>query len=185
MKEKVGVFCGSSLGENSAYEKAAKKLGRLIAENNIELVYGGGKVGLMGALADSVLQNGGKVTGVIPCFMKDLDLNHHNLSELIVSEGMHQRKQKMYELADYFFVLPGGIGTVDEFSEVFTWLQLALHKKPCVLANIEGYFDDLICFLQKANEEKFLHGQHLDLLIIEEDIETAFNRVRLAFKETK
>ena len=185
MKKKICVFCGSSVGENPAYERAAKDLGALIAKNNIELVYGGGKVGLMGALANAVLKNGGKATGVIPSFMEKIDLAHSELSELLITEGMHERKYKMYDLSDCFFVLPGGIGTIDEFAEILTWSQLSLHKKPCVLINTEGYFDDLICFLHKANEEKFLEGKHLELLIIEEDINAAFERVKEVLKETE
>ncbi|AKL97686.1 TIGR00730 family Rossman fold protein [Endomicrobium proavitum] len=178
MSETAAVFCGSSEGKNPAFKAAAENLARIMAKENIELVYGGGNVGLMGVLASGVLKNGGRVTGVIPDFLKNLELAHTGLSELIISQSMHERKQKMYELADYFIVLPGGIGTIDEFAEVFTWSQLDLHKKPCALVNIAGYFDDLLKFFNNSVEETFLKKEHLNSVIIADSVETALEKCR-------
>ncbi len=178
MKERVCVFCGASSGKNETFIKTAEELGRLIAVNNLELVYGGGNSGLMGTVANSVLRNGGRVTGVIPEFLKDLEVCHTGLSELIISDSMHQRKNKMYELADYFIVLPGGIGTIDELAEVLTWSQLCIHKKACALINVDGYFDGFLKFLGKAVEENFFKKDHLDLLIVETSVKTALEKCR-------
>ncbi|MCL2144898.1 MAG: TIGR00730 family Rossman fold protein [Endomicrobia bacterium] len=176
--EKVCVFCGASLGRNKKFRETAVALGKLMAKENIELVYGGGSVGLMGVLADSVLESGGKVTGVIPEYLKRLEVCHNGVSELIITKNMHERKNKMYDLADYFLVLPGGIGTIDELAEVLTWSHLCIHKKACALININGYFDDFIRFLNKSVEENFFKREHMDILIITDSIEEAFEKCR-------
>ncbi|MDR2426668.1 MAG: TIGR00730 family Rossman fold protein [Endomicrobium sp.] len=178
MSEKVCVFCGSSLGKDKKFIETAVELGKLIANENAELVYGGGKVGLMGVLANSVLENSAKVIGIIPQQLKDIEVCHNGLNSLIVTKNMHERKNKMYELADYFFVLPGGIGTIDELAEVLTWSQLCIHKKACALINVNGYFDDFIKFLQKSIEEKFFKKEHFDMLIVTDSLEDAFQRCR-------
>ena len=162
MSERIGVFCGSSFGKNNNFREVTRKLGKLIAKENIELVYGGGNSGLMGEIANSVLEVGGKVIGVIPESLKDLEMCHTGVSKLIITETMHQRKEKMYELADYFIVLPGGIGTIDEFTEVLTLSQLCVHNKACAVINIDGYFDDFLSFLNKTSEENFFKKEHLD-----------------------
>jgi uncharacterized protein (TIGR00730 family) len=176
--EKVCVFCGASLGRDKKFRETAAALGKLAAKENIELVYGGGSVGLMGALADSALESGAKVTGVIPEYLKKLEVCHNGVNELLVTKNMHERKNKMYELADYFFVLPGGIGTIDELTEVLTWSQLCIHKKACAIININGYFDDFIKFLKKSVEENFFKQEHLDMLIITGSPEEALEKCR-------
>ncbi len=178
MSERIGVFCGSSFGKNKKFREVTRKLGKLIAKENIELVYGGGNSGLMGEIANSVLEVGGKVIGVIPESLKDLEMCHTGVSKLIITETMHQRKEKMYELADYFIVLPGGIGTIDEFTEVLTLSQLCVHNKACAVINIDGYFDDFLSFLNKTSEENFFKKEHLDLLIVETSLEKAIQKCR-------
>ncbi|MCL2335489.1 MAG: TIGR00730 family Rossman fold protein [Endomicrobia bacterium] len=165
-RERACVFCGASSGRNKNFQKTSKELGKLLAKEKIDLVYGGGNSGLMGALANSVLTNGGKVIGVIPEFLKKFEACHSGLSELIVTESMHKRKEKMYSLADYFIILPGGIGTIDEFSEIFTWSQLCLHSKACALLNVDGYYDAFLDFLNKAVEENFISMEHFSSLIV-------------------
>jgi uncharacterized protein (TIGR00730 family) len=176
--EKVCVFCGASLGKDLKFRETAAVLGRMMAEENIELVYGGGSVGLMGVLADAVLDNGGKVTGVIPEYLKNLEVCHNGVTELVISKNMHERKNKMYELADYFLVLPGGIGTIDELAEVLTWSQLCIHKKACAIININGYFDDFLKFLKKSVAENFFKQEHYDMLIVAGSPEEAFKKCR-------
>lgn len=178
MSEKVCVFCGSSFGKDKKFRETAVELGKLIAKEKAGLVYGGGSVGLMGALADSVLENGGKVTGIIPEHLKNLEVCHNGVTELVVTKDMHERKNRMYDLADYFLVLPGGIGTIDELAEVLTWSQLCIHKKACALININGYYDDFIRFLNKSVKENFFKQEHLDMLIITESLEEAFAKCR-------
>ncbi|MED4041381.1 TIGR00730 family Rossman fold protein [Niallia taxi] len=145
--KKLAVFCGSSNGASKIYIESAKKLGKELAKRNISLVYGGASVGIMGAVADSVLNEGGYVIGVMPSFLDNREIAHKNLSELIIVDSMHERKAKMAALADGFIALPGGPGTMEEFFEVFTWGQLGLHKKPCGLLNINGFFRKVCCFL--------------------------------------
>lgn len=178
MTERAAVFCGSSFGKNKKFQEVAGELGRLLIKEKIELVYGGGNSGLMGEVANSVLELGGKVIGVIPEFLKELEICHTGVTELIISKTMHQRKQKMYELADYFIILPGGIGTIDEFAEVLTWSQLCIHKKACAVINTEGYFDGFLKFLNKTVEEGFFKKEHIDLLIVETSLEKALQKCR-------
>lgn len=176
--EKVCVFCGSSLGKNPKFRETASALGKFIVKENLELVYGGGNSGLMGTIANAVLENGGSVIGVIPEFLKDLEICHTGVSELIISKNMHERKSKMYELADFFIVLPGGIGTLDELAEIFTWSQLCLHKKACAVINIDGYYDDFLNFMKNSVKENFLKQEHLDMLIVDVSIESAIKKCR-------
>ena len=141
------VFCGSRLGTDPRHADQAARLGTLLAERGIRLIYGGGGIGLMGILAEAVLQAGGHVVGVIPGFLRDLEVGHPGLSELIVVDSMHERKRRMFDLSDGFVILPGGLGTLDEALEIRTWRQLKLHEKPVIVVNIGGYwsaFDDLI-----------------------------------------
>ncbi len=158
------VFCGSSDGEGPVYRASAEAFGRLLAEQGIQLVYGGAQVGLMGRLADACLQAEGKAVGVIPGALFPKEIPHPRLTQLHVVESMHERKRLMYELSDGFVALPGGIGTLEELFEIFTWGQLGLHAKPCALLNVGGYFDDLLAFLDKSVAEKFLKPRHRDLL---------------------
>ncbi|AYV71909.1 TIGR00730 family Rossman fold protein [Bacillus sp. PK3-056] len=163
--KKLAVFCGSSNGVSDIYIEGAKKLGKELAKRNITLVYGGASVGIMGAVADSVLNEGGYVIGVMPSFLDNREIAHKNLSELIIVDSMHERKAKMAELADGFIALPGGPGTMEEFFEVFTWGQLGLHKKPCGLLNINNYFDLLINFFNQMNKQEFLQEKYLSMLM--------------------
>lgn len=163
--KRLAVFCGSSNGASDIYVEGAKKLGKELASRNIALVYGGASVGIMGAVADSVLNEGGYVIGVMPSFLDNREIAHKNLSELIIVDSMHERKAKMADLADGFIALPGGPGTMEEFFEVFTWGQLGLHKKPCGLLNIDNYFDLLINFFSHMNRKEFLQEKYLSMLL--------------------
>ena len=165
----ICVYCASNSGSSPKFQEGAEALGRTLATNGKSLVYGGGKVGLMGALADAVLASGGNVIGVIPHALKDRELAHNGLTELITVADMHERKLTMANLADAFIALPGGIGTMEELFEVFTWLQLEFHSKPIGLLNIEGYYDELLSFLNRMVTCGFVQRSHLDLLIIDTD----------------
>ncbi|MBI4801106.1 MAG: TIGR00730 family Rossman fold protein [Elusimicrobia bacterium] len=161
----VCVYAGSSAGRLAQYARQAGELGGLLAGHRIKLVYGGGRTGLMGAVADGVLKAGGKVIGVIPAALTGLELEHKGLTELIVTRTMHQRKAKMHELSDGFIALPGGIGTFDELFEALCWAQLGFHRKPCGLLNIKGYYDPLLKLIKNALDEGFVTGQDSKLLL--------------------
>lgn len=161
----VCVFTGSSPGARPEYAAAAVALGRLLAERGIGLVYGGATVGLMGAVADAALAAGGHVTGVIPRALMERELGHQGLTELRVVESMHQRKQAMADQADGFIAMPGGMGTLEELTEILTWAQLGIHAKPCGILNVAAYFDGLLGFLDHAVAERFLRGEHRALLM--------------------
>ncbi len=163
--KKLCVFCGSSHGVNSNYTKEAIKLGQLLANNGIELVYGGGSIGIMGELADAVLAEGGRVTGVIPRFLYEKEVGHDGISELHIVETMHERKMKMAQLSEGFLALPGGIGTMEEIFEIFTWSQLGLIKFPVAILNIDGYYDQLFGFIDKMKKEEFVKENTLKKLI--------------------
>lgn len=154
----VVIYCASSAHIEDVYFEAAKQLGKLLAENDIACITGAGKQGLMGAVNDSVLENGGNVTGVIPQFMIDSGWCHSGLSELIVTESMHRRKAKMAEMADAAIALPGGLGTLEELAEILTWKQLGLFKNPIIILNVNGYYDSLLAFLDHVIDEKFMHA---------------------------
>jgi len=162
----LAVYCGSSGGFDPVYVQAARGLGATLAERGIEMVYGGGAVGLMGETATAALSAGGRVTGVIPRSMLERGLAHPTLSELLVVEGMHERKALMARRADGFIALPGGLGTLEEMSEVLTWAQLGLHSKPCGLLNVNGFYDPLLAFLDHMTAEGFLHTGHRSLVLV-------------------
>jgi uncharacterized protein (TIGR00730 family) len=162
------VFCGSSPGARPAYTEATEDLGQLMAEREITLVFGGATVGLMGRLADTVLSEGGEAIGVIPQALVDREIAHLGLTDLHVVETMHERKRLMADLADCFVALPGGLGTLDELFEIYTWAQLGLHQKPIGILNVEGYFDGLLSFLAHAASERFVREDHRAMLIVEE-----------------
>ena len=164
---KLCVFCGSSPGSNSAYSIAAVRLGQEIASRKIGLVYGGGSLGVMGKIANTVLEWGGEVTGVVPHFFIKQEVVHHGLTDLQVVSSMHERKARMVEISDGFIALPGGLGTVEEFFEVLTWAQLGIHHKPCGLLNVDGYFDSLIEFINYATGESFVSQSHRALLQVD------------------
>ena len=162
------VFCGSQPGRRDDYVAAARATARLLAQSGVELVYGGGHVGLMGALADEALKHGGRVVGVIPQHLMRPEVAHQGLTELIVVDSMHTRKQTMALRSDAFIVLPGGFGTIEEMFEMLTWLQLRLQDKPVGLLNVEGYFDSLLQFLQHAASEGLIRREHRDLLRVDQ-----------------
>ncbi|MBD1877197.1 TIGR00730 family Rossman fold protein [Nodosilinea sp. FACHB-131] len=165
----ICIYCGSNFGERGSYLEAAQGLGAEMAQRGITLVYGGGNVGLMGAVADSVLAASGKVIGVIPQALVDKEVAHTGLSDLRIVDSMHERKSLMADLADGFIALPGGLGTLEEFCEVATWTQLGLHKKACGLLNIDGFYDGLLSFLNHATQEKFIRPEHRNIVLAEED----------------
>jgi uncharacterized protein (TIGR00730 family) len=166
---RVCVFCGSRVGGPAVYGECARQLGELLARRGLGLVYGGGHVGLMGVLADSVLRAGGEVIGVIARALVDAELAHTNLTRLHVVDTMHQRNALMAELADGFIALPGGFGTADELFEILTWSQLGLHSKPVGLINVAGFFDSLLAWLDRAVHEEFLRPKHRKLLLSAEN----------------
>jgi len=166
---RVCVFCGSSPGVRPEYADAAAGVGRLLAERGIGLVYGGGRVGLMGIAADAALAAGGEVIGVIPESMMTREVGHSGVTEMHVVPTMHQRKALMYDLSDAFLALPGGYGTLDELCETLTWSQLGLHAKPCGLLNVAGYFDALVRFFDHATEEGFVRAAHRGLAPADDD----------------
>ncbi len=164
---RVCVFCGSATGARPAYRRAAARLGVELARRGLGLVYGGGSVGLMGVAADAALAAGGEVTGVIPRGLARKELAHAGLTHLRVVSSMHARKAAMADLADAFVALPGGLGTLEELSEVLTWAQLGLHAKPCALLDVAGYWRPLIRLLDHAVEERFVRPEHRRLLLVE------------------
>jgi uncharacterized protein (TIGR00730 family) len=162
---RICVFCGSNSGINPAYQRATVEVGRLLADRKIDLVYGGGNIGLMGILADTVLAAGGRVIGVIPRALMAKEVGHQGLTELRIVGSMHERKGLMADLSDGFVVLPGGYGTFEEFCEVVTWSQLGLHAKPCGVLNVEGYYDPLLELFDRAVREGFLRGENRKLVL--------------------
>ncbi len=163
--QRICVFCGSSAGFSGAYRAAAVELGRFLAEQGLGLVYGGGRIGLMGVLADAVLAQGGRVIGVIPQPMVAREIWHSGLTELRIVPSMHDRKSLMAELADAFIALPGGFGTFEEFCEMITWSQLGIHRKPCGLLNVAGYYDPLLKLFDHAVAEGFLKRENRELVL--------------------
>ncbi|WP_259757629.1 TIGR00730 family Rossman fold protein [Pseudomonas sp. GCEP-101] len=160
----ICVFCGASPGATPIYQEAAEALGRHLAENGIQLVYGGGAVGLMGMVANAALAAGGEVIGIIPQSLKDAEVGHNGLTRLEVVDGMHARKARMAELSDAFIALPGGLGTLEELFEVWTWGQLGYHAKPLGLLEVNGFFDPLLTFLDHLVQERFVRQPHRDML---------------------
>lgn len=159
------VFCGSSPGRSEKYTATARRLGALLAERGIGLVYGGGNVGLMGVVAEAVLAGGGEVVGVIPRALVERELAHARLTELVVVETMHARKQKMHDLSDGFIALPGGFGTLDELFEALTWAQLGMHQKPCGLLDVEGFWQPLRALVERQVQEEFVRSHHAMMLL--------------------
>lgn len=175
--KRITVFCGSSFGTDGIYEKQAFRLGEILAERKIGLVYGGASVGLMNALANGSLSKGGQVTGVLPVFIKDKGIAHKNLTELILVDTMHERKTKMNELSDGVIALPGGFGTLEEFFETLTWGQLGLHKKPVGLLNINGFYDSLKILVQRMVNDGFLREANRKMLLVSDDIEDLIDQM--------
>lgn len=174
---RVCVFCGSSPGRRPVYAEAARRLGREMVERDWELVYGGGRVGLMGAVAEAVLQAGGRAIGVIPHALMVREQGHEGLSDLRVVDSMHERKALMGELSDAFVAMPGGLGTLEELFEVVTWAQLGIHAKPCGLLNLEGYFDRLVDLLDHQVNEGFVRQVNRDMFLVEPDPSAMLTRL--------
>lgn len=164
--KKVAVFCGSAKGDHPVYAEHAKALGHLLASHGLELVFGGGHVGLMGVIADAVLEKGGKAIGVIPDFLMAREVGHTGLTEMIVVESMHIRKQKMAEMADAFLILAGGLGTMDELCEILTWKQLALHDCPVGIMNSNGYYDDMLSLFEGMRQKGFIRKDPMDYYFV-------------------
>lgn len=171
MMNSIAIFCGSALGSDPVYLQAAQLAGQTLAQHGIALVYGGGRSGLMGMVADSALQAGGKVIGVIPKQLVDRELAHPHLTELHVVENMHQRKTLMSELSDGFIAIPGGAGTLEEIFEQWTWAQLGIHLKPCAFLNTAGFYDDLLKFIQMTADKGFTHQRFSSGLVVSDSIE--------------
>lgn len=163
--QSICVFCGANFNGDQAMLKAVNELADVFVEKKITLVFGGGRVGVMGLMADAVLSRGGRAIGVIPQFLMDKEVGHTGLTELIITENMHQRKQKMADLSDGVITLPGGFGTLEEFFEVLTWLQLGLHNNPIGLLNIEGFYDPLLLQMDRMVERKFLKPSNRNLVL--------------------
>jgi uncharacterized protein (TIGR00730 family) len=167
--KRVCVFCGASPGTSPRYLEAAREVGRTIASRGLGLVYGGGSVGLMGAVADAALKAGGEVIGVIPRALQLRELAHNGLTSLHVVSSMHERKAKMADLAHAFVALPGGMGTLEEFAEILTWAQLGLHERPCGLLDVDGYYQPLIAFFDRAVAEGFVKPDHRRIVHVAKD----------------
>lgn len=175
--KKIAVFCGSSKGNNGLYRQQARELGVTMAGRGLELVYGGAKVGLMGEVADGVLSAGGKVTGILPDFLRDLEIAHDGLTELIIVESMHSRKTLMNELSDGVIALPGGFGTLEELFEMLTWAQLGLIRKPVALLNTAGYYEGLVDLINNMVDNGFLKQVNYELLIVGNNINLLLDRM--------
>ena len=167
---RICVFCGSSNGNDPKVTEAAEQLGRVFSERNITLVYGAAKIGVMGTIAETMLESKGQVIGIIPQFLKKKEVVHLGLTELITVDNMHERKLKMQELSDGFITLPGGFGTLEELFEIITWLQLGLHSKPIGLLNVNGFYDDLLQLLERMVRNGFLKMENYELLLVDSSI---------------
>lgn len=167
--DRICVYCGSSPGHDPAYRRAARAMGEALLARDLGLVYGGASVGLMGTIADTVVEGGGEAVGVIPAALEDREVAHEGLTELQVVGSMHERKQRMVDLADGFVALPGGLGTLEELLEVLTWAQLGIHEKPCGVLNVAGFYDGLVDHLDGATEAGFVSPAHRELARVETD----------------
>jgi uncharacterized protein (TIGR00730 family) len=177
----VTVFCGSSEGNDKKILEEAYTLGKFLAVNKITLIYGAARIGVMGQLAEGALSNGGKVIGVIPDFLKKKEVCHENLSELIVTKTMHERKMIMHELSEGVITLPGGYGTLEELFEMITWAQLGLHANPVGILNTNGFYDELLSMLQKMVQAKLLKIENYEMLLVSEEIQALFTKM-LSYK---
>ena len=175
--KRITVFCGSSMGNQPIFKTTADALGKAFVKRNIELVYGGAKVGIMGVIADAVLASGGKAIGVLPVFLQQKELSHEGLTELILVDTMHERKATMNELCDGVLALPGGFGTLEELFEMLTWGQLGLHKKPVGILNIAGFYDPLNVLIQTMVDNGFLKSSNRDMLLVDDNIEALLDKM--------
>jgi uncharacterized protein (TIGR00730 family) len=176
--KRITVFCGSSFGTDEIYTEQAVLLGETLAKQNIELVYGGANVGLMGAVADGVLNNGGKAIGVLPNFLRSKEIAHLGLTELILVESMHERKTKMNDLCDGVIALPGGFGTLEELFEMLTWAQLGLHKKPIAILNINGFYDSLLQLTENMVSKGLLKDVNQQMLLVSDNIDELLDKMK-------
>ena len=183
--QNICVYCASSTQVDKLYLESAAELGRVLVENGMNLVYGAGSVGLMGALADSVMLHGGKVTGVIPAFMCEQEWDHKGITELIITETMHERKEKMAFMSDAAIALPGGCGTLEELLEVITWKQLGLYLHPIIIVNINGYYNSLIEMLQKAIDQRFMREIHGAIWTVVDEVAGVIHAINNAEKWDK
>lgn len=174
----ITVFCGSSSGSSAIFQEQAYLLGKKIAQRNISLIYGGAKVGLMGAVANGAVENNGKVIGVLPNFLKGKEIAHELLDELVIVETMHERKTKMNELSDGVITLPGGFGTLEEFFEMLTWAQLGLHKKPIAILNIGGFYNELLALIQTMVNKGFLKEVNQKMLIVSNNVDELIDKMQ-------
>jgi uncharacterized protein (TIGR00730 family) len=174
----ICVYCGANAGVGQGYAEAARALGRALVDQNLSLVYGGGKVGLMGIIADEVLRVGGEVTGVIPTQLVEREVGHTGLTHQFIVKDMHERKAMMAKLADGFVAMPGGMGTLEELFEMLTWSQLGIHAKPIGLLNVEGFYDGLVGFIQHASAQGFIRPQHAALMMAESDPAVLLDRLK-------
>ncbi len=175
--KRVCIFCGANKGNIPAYAESVRKLGKTLAKRKIGLVYGGGNIGLMGLLADTVMAAGGEAFGVIPRFMKKQEVAHEGLTQLFVVGSMHQRKSKMEELSDGFIALPGGIGTLEEFFEVWSWAQLGIHVKPFGILNVAGYFNPLIAMMDHIVSQGFMKPKHRAMVFVDSDLDALLDKM--------
>ena len=178
--QKFCVFCGSNPGGEPAYSEAAVNVGRLIASRGGRLVYGGGRVGLMGSVANAALEAGGEVIGVMPRSLVEKEIAHNGLTKLHIVESMHERKALMEKLSDAFLLLPGGFGSWDEFSEIVTWAQLGIHAKPCGILNVAGYYDPFLAQIDRAVAEGFVRPAHRNIVLVASDAGTLLSRLMSA-----
>lgn len=176
--QNICVYCASSTQARPIFFEAAAKLGKTLADNQLRLIFGGGSRGLMGEIADAVLENGGEAIGIIPEFMKDVEWDHPGVTEMILVDTMHQRKEMLAEMADAIVALPGGCGTMEELLEVITWKRLGLFTQPIVICNVDGYFNPLIAMLERSVEEQFMRPEHLKMWTVVEQPEEVLDAIR-------
>jgi len=174
----IAVYCGASLGAKPLYAEAARALAAALVDHNIGLVYGGGKVGLMGVIADEVLRLGGEASGVIPRALLEREVGHEGLTRMFVVKDMHERKAMMSDLSEGFIAMPGGMGTLEELFEMVTWSQLGIHGKPIGLLNVDGFYDGLVSFVKHQQQEGFVRPQHADLMLVETEPGALIHRLR-------
>ena len=174
--KRICVYCGSAVGASSVYVQMAEKLAIELVKRNIELVYGGAQVGVMGSIANSVLAAGGSVIGVLPVGLFRTEVPHDGLTQLIEVSSLHERKAKMAEISDAFIALPGGLGTLEELFEILAWAQLGLHKNPVGILNVNGFYDKMLDYLDHAVAEKFIRLQHREMIVVDADIESMFEK---------
>jgi uncharacterized protein (TIGR00730 family) len=175
--KRIAIFCGSKLGSDPAYVEATKELVVALVKKGIEIVYGGGAVGLMGIVAETVLEKGGTITGVIPDKLYEMEVAHTGLTKLYRVKDMHERKALMADLSDGFIALPGGVGTLEEMTEVMTWAQIGYHAKPCAFLNVNGYYDHFIAFFDHMQEQGFLYKSLQEQAIVDEKIDTLIDKL--------